>query len=34
MAQIHAKRLKDGATRKDVKVALVRLLYERGYSKE
>ncbi|MCG6659831.1 hypothetical protein HOP52_18975 [Halomonas campisalis] len=34
MAQIHAKRIKDGATRKDVKIALVRLLYERGYSKE
>ncbi|NWO11394.1 hypothetical protein HLV40_13420 [Chromohalobacter salexigens] len=34
MAQIHAKRLKDGATRKDVKVALIRLLYERGYSRE
>ncbi|TDN95766.1 hypothetical protein DFO68_1405, partial [Halomonas ventosae] len=25
---------KDGATRKDVKVALIRLLYERGYSRE
>jgi hypothetical protein len=34
MAQIHAKRLKDGATRKDVKIALIRLLYERGYSRE
>ena len=34
MAQIHAKRLKDDATRKEVKVALVRLLYERGYSRE
>lgn len=34
MAQIHAKRLKDGATRKDVKVALIRLLYERGYSRD
>jgi hypothetical protein len=34
MAQIQAKRVKDGATRKDVKVALIRLLYERGYSRE
>lgn len=34
MAQIHAKRLRDGATRKNVKVALIRLLYERGYSRE
>lgn len=34
MAQIHAKRLKDGATRKDVKVALIWLLYERGYSRD
>jgi len=34
MAQIHAKRLKDGATRKDFKVALIRLLYERGYSRD
>ncbi|WP_048306569.1 hypothetical protein [Halomonas sp. PR-M31] len=34
MAQIHAKRVKDGATRKDVKIALIRLLYERGYSRE
>ena len=34
MAQIKAKRVKDGATRKDVKVALIRLLYERGYSRE
>ncbi|MCG5504561.1 hypothetical protein [Ectothiorhodospira variabilis] len=34
MAQIKAKRVKDGATRKDVKIALVRLLYERGYSRE
>jgi len=34
MAQIYAKRLKDGATRKDVKIALIRLLYERGYSRE
>ncbi|MCL7931586.1 hypothetical protein [Halomonas llamarensis] len=34
MAQIHAKRVKDGATRKDVKIALIRLLYERGYRRE
>jgi hypothetical protein len=34
MAQIKAKRVKGGATRKDVKVALIRLLYERGYSRE
>jgi len=34
MAQIQAKRVKDGATRKDVKIALIRLLYERGYSRE
>ncbi|MFN2349898.1 MAG: Rpn family recombination-promoting nuclease/putative transposase [Thioalkalivibrio sp.] len=33
-AQIKAKRVKDGATRKDVKIALVRLLYDRGYSRE
>ncbi|MCG5513280.1 hypothetical protein [Ectothiorhodospira shaposhnikovii] len=31
MAQIKAKRLKQGASRKDTKVALIRLLYERGY---
>ena len=34
MAQIQAKRVKDGATRKHVKVALIRLLYERGYNRE
>lgn len=34
MAQIKAKRVKDGATRKDVKVALIRLLYERGYNRD
>ncbi|NYS59713.1 hypothetical protein [Vreelandella salicampi] len=34
MAQIHAKRIKDGATRKDVKIALIRLLFERGYRRE
>ena len=33
MAQVQARRVKDGATRKDVKVALIRLLYERGYSR-
>ncbi|WP_017429390.1 hypothetical protein [Vreelandella jeotgali] len=33
MAQLHAKRLKDGATRKDTKVALTRLLFERGYER-
>ena len=34
MAQVQAKRVRDGATRKDAKVALIRLLYERGYSRE
>ncbi|XGA81005.1 hypothetical protein OR573_04955 [Halomonas sp. CH40] len=34
IAQIQAKRVRDGATRKDVKIALIRLLYERGYSRE
>ncbi|WP_404416442.1 hypothetical protein LG277_03430 [Vreelandella aquamarina] len=34
MAQIQAKRVRDGATRKDAKIALIRLLYERGYSRE
>ncbi|MCD6009915.1 hypothetical protein [Halomonas sp. IOP_31] len=34
MAQIKAKRLQDGASRKDIKVALTRLLFERGYSRE
>lgn len=33
-AQVKAKRLKDGASRKDTKVALTRLLFERGYSRE
>ncbi|MBS7351112.1 MAG: hypothetical protein KIG95_13355, partial [Comamonas sp.] len=33
-AQIHAKRIKDGASRQQVKIGLVRLLYERGYSRE
>lgn len=34
MAQIQAKRVKENASRKDTKVALIRLLYERGYSRE
>lgn len=34
MAQIHAKRIKDGATRQQVKIGLVRLLYERGYTRK
>ena len=34
MAQVQAKRIKDGATRKESKIALIRLLYERGYSRE
>ena len=34
MAQIQAKRVKNSATRKDTKVALIRLLYERGYNRE
>lgn len=34
MAQIHAKRLKDGASLEQVKIGLIRLLYERGYSRE
>lgn len=33
-AQIHAKRLKDGASRQQVKIILIRLLYERGYSRK
>jgi hypothetical protein len=33
MAQIQAKRVKNDATRKDTKVALIRLLYERGYGR-
>lgn len=33
MAQIQAKRVKENASRKDTKVALIRLLYERGYSR-
>jgi len=34
MAQIKAKRVKDGASRKDARVALIRLLYERGYRRK
>ncbi len=34
MAQVKAKRLKNGASRKDTKVALTRLLFERGYQRE
>lgn len=34
MAQIKSKRLKDGVLRKATKVALIRLLYNRGYSRE
>lgn len=34
MAQIQAKRVKNAATRKDTKIALTRLLFERGYSRE
>ncbi len=33
MAQIQAKRVKENASRKDTKVALIRLLYERGYTR-
>lgn len=34
MAQIQSKRVKDGVRRRDVKIALIRFLYERGYSRE
>ena len=34
MAQIKAKRVKDGASRKDTKVALTRMLFERGYQRD
>lgn len=34
MAQIQAKRVQDSATCKDAKVALIMLLYERGYHRE
>ena len=34
MAQIKAKRVKKGDVRKEAKVALIRILYERGYDRE
>jgi len=34
MAQIKAKRLKNSAKRKDAKIGIIRLMYERGYSKQ
>lgn len=34
MAQIQAKRVKENASRKDTKVALIRLLYDRGYTRD
>lgn len=34
MAQLRAKRLRDGAGRMDAKVQLIRLMYERNYSRE
>ncbi|MCL1477818.1 hypothetical protein MIH18_21075 [Marinobacter sp. M3C] len=34
MAQIKAKRIKDGASRKETKVALTRLLFEQGYQRD
>lgn len=34
MAQLKAKRLREGMARKDAKVALIRLMYERGYTRE
>ncbi len=34
MAQIKAKRLRDGQARKETKLVLIRLLYERGYRRE
>ena len=33
MAQIKSKRVKEGSERKDAKVGIIRLMYERGYSK-
>ena len=33
-AQIHAKRIKDGTTRQEVKVGLIRLLFERNYNRK
>ena len=34
MAQIKAKRVKEGSARKDAKIGIIRLMYERGYSKQ
>ena len=34
IAQIKAKRLKQGDVRKEAKIALIRILYERGYNRE
>ena len=34
MAQIKAKRIKEGSARKDAKIGIIRLMYERGYSKQ
>ena len=34
MAQLKAKRVKAGSARKDAKVGIIRLMYERGYSKK
>jgi len=34
MAQIKAKRVKKGDVRKEAKIALIRILYERGYDRE
>ena len=34
MAQIKAKRVKEGEARKDAKIGIIRLMYERGYSKQ
>jgi hypothetical protein len=34
MAQIKAKRVKKGDVRKEAKIALIRILYERGYNRE
>ena len=34
MAQIKAKRLKNSAKRKDAKIGIIRLMYERGYTKQ
>ena len=34
MAQLKAKRVKGGDARKDAKVGIIRMMYERGYSKE